>query len=232
MRLFFVLVVVAVGFGLALTAPAAAQEAGNAPTDGPVTNATATATPTETPTPTSSSTPAPTSAIETDTPTPTPGAESSVEGDEIVVRNYERTVDRDVTLESWSYNTSTEEFTFDIYVQNRTRLYITEAMSVEEPGSKDISIFNERMSPGRTQITFSASPGASGEVMAVLQTPRSQAQGDAVLVSTGYVPDQLPFAKTSGTIGWIGGVITAFLFVVLAGVQTIRNLHSEPQDVK
>lgn len=154
------------------------------------------------------------------------------DGREIVQHDFERAVDSQVLIESWRYDTGTEEFTINIRVRNRSRLSITEALSLEAEGDAEINVFSGHLRPGRHQINFSASPGASDEAAAILSTPRSFRQGNAVIISTGYIPDDLPFSRTDPTVGWLGGAFVLAIMVVLAGLQRIRGARKEPEELR
>lgn len=167
-----------------------------------------------------------TGAVENVTETPTP----TENGTEIVSHDFERSIDRDLDIQGWTYHTGPGEFEIDLMVHNRTYLTITEARSLEDAGDAQINVFSNYVNPGEHKVNFSASMGASGEAAAILSTRRSFSQGRAVIISTGYVPDTLPLAQTDSTTGWLGGFAVLLSMTVLAGIKRVRDVRKEPKE--
>lgn len=164
--------------------------------------------------------------------TATPTLPNASQGEDITSHEFEQAVDAHVTVKSWSYNTSTNRFTINLHVEQTSAIYISEVVSLESGGSQSINVYRGGLQTGDHEITFQAEPGPNGEAAAIISTSRSQRQGEAVIISTGQVADDLPLSQTRPTTAWLGGGAIVIAMVVLAGVQRIRNKQSAPEELE
>lgn len=140
---------------------------------------------------------------------------------------FEEPVDDDVTVAEWSYDIEEKRFTIVLDVDSRTEVAVTEVVSVDEPQATRMNVFQDSLSSGTHEIEIAASPGASGEAAVVISTRTSMERGQATVISTGFVPQELPFEQTTSTAGWIGGALTAISMVAAAAYRT-RNREYDP----
>lgn len=140
-------------------------------------------------------------------------------------QGYEEPVDSDVTVSGWSYDIEEERYTITIQVNSSTRVSMTEVVSQEEASTGSLNVFQDRLSDGTHEIEMAASPGASGEAQIVISTAESVRNGDATYISTGYVPQELPFEQTNSTAGWLGGSVTTIAMIAAAAWRTKNKEH-------
>lgn len=154
------------------------------------------------------------------------------ERDEDTIRegDLEERVDGDLVITGWEYNRDREAMTiyFELTRERPKTVTITEAISVEDGGTGQMSIRQERLLPGKSSLTVRVSPSPSGEAAVAVTTADSVDRGQGAYVSTGYV-ERNPFSHTTSTTGWIGGAILSLAFVVAAGVYRIRKEQAAPE---
>ncbi len=168
--------------------------------------------------------------VENATETAAAAANETINGSENVIKTrkgYEEPVDSDVTISGWEYDVEEERFTITLEVNESTRVSMTEVVSQEEASAGSLSVFQDRLGEGKHEIEMAASPGASGEAQIVISTPESVRNGEATFITTGYVPQELPFAQTNSTAGWLGGSVTTIAMIAGAAYRT-KNKEHEP----
>lgn len=152
------------------------------------------------------------------------------ESNETVTLDIEERIDSDIVLLDWEFNERTDTFKLELKHEGErpTQLTVTESIQQEE-GSAQMSIEQERLLPGETTVTIGVTPEA-GEAAVVLTTSESVDQGTGIVVSTGiYEPG--PWAQTTSTAGWAGGISIAFGMTILAGIKKMRDEHKQPVQV-
>jgi hypothetical protein len=137
----------------------------------------------------------------------------------------------DLVVHSYSYEDG--EMTLEVSWRGTTpeTVTITEMVALDSGGSQRISFKKIRLLPDeRTEITVSARM-KDGTAAVLLTTPQSVERSEALLVQHGAGSFD-PFAGTTSSAGWIGGVSVAVSMIGLAAVRAKRNDPEGPEEVE
>jgi len=143
-------------------------------------------------------------------------------------QGYDQRVDEWVTLTDWRYDSEQHRFLLTFESERTVRVTIAEVVSRQEGDSGRFSVQQHTVENGTTTVELLADPGPSGEAAVTITTARSLQQGRGVFVSTGQDASgrTSPFAETSSTAGWLGGVSLVLVTLVIV---VWRRMTQEPE---